>query len=82
MDNELADIHRKLGAGQPLVGTKPAMGISYSQIKECFLLGEDENNKAWLEAKVCRQFKTLIGEKQPKKWTAGLRRLNRCKAKN
>lgn len=70
---------RKLKAGQPLVVSEPAVGISY--IKEYFRLWKEKNNKnACIETKGCRQNKTFIGEKQPIRWITVLPRLSRYEA--
>lgn len=50
--NERADDLVRLGAGQPIVSPEPEVGISEAQIKEHFLLWEEENNKeVWIQAR-------------------------------
>lgn len=62
--NEIAKDLARLGAGQPIVGTEPAVEISGEQIKEHFRLREEEDNKEpYKEAQGYRQALTVFGEK-------------------
>lgn len=78
--NEIDDLVG-IGMELPLMELDPAVGISYTHIKKHLRLWEKKNmNKAWMEAKNCKQTKVLVGE-EPNGWTATLMRLSKWEAK-
>lgn len=65
--NKISDDFARLSMGLQYRNREPAVGIFYTQIKEFLQLWD--RNKAWIEAKGCRQVKVLINEKQPNRRT-------------